>query len=333
MSSIDLSKKMSGHEARQWITNIFNEINNVSPDAISQLIPDIDSLIISSKPVDYKAPRKPRSSKVSSDSSQRSSSEYNPSLCDARIWLKGGFDAQCSRKKPNGGCLCTRHSKEAAANNGELKNGYVWRDGQEAPRPTHHYGDDTKEFINWHDVDPVCKPVKRKVTTRKCSSCGQEGHTKRKCPLNMTTGPIVKDNDSSQDNDSPQDIIQDIVQEIVEEAVQEPDGYTPDSPRDPVPEDSQSVHENTSEDNQFESDGVTPLGAGTGLDLDDSTQHITFKYDNVPYVRDSDNNVYDPQDDDDDVIGTYNPENGSVKFTKTGAKAHKFNIAMLDNDE
>ena len=130
-------------------------------------------------------PRMPRTSKKVS-SEERAEAEYNDTKCDARVWLKGGFAAQCRCKKVDGQFLCKRHQNEADKHSGLVKNGFF-----NAERPTHHYGntDDDKAFIPWHDVldqMPVKKTKKSSSgssgSARKCGTCGEIGHNKRKCP-------------------------------------------------------------------------------------------------------------------------------------------------------
>ena len=69
-----------------------------------------------------------------------------PPKCDARIWLKGGFAAQCSCSKVDGQFLCKNHQKEADSHGGVTKNGSFNGD-----RPTHHYGVESEKRIPWHE--------------------------------------------------------------------------------------------------------------------------------------------------------------------------------------
>jgi hypothetical protein len=135
--------------------------------------------ITENKPKDFKAPRKSRASKKSSE--ERAESEYDCQLCDARVW-NDALGGQCSRKKLDGGVCCSIHMKESGKNDGCLRNGFVTED-----RPTHAYGDETQQMLPWHDVEI---PKKTKKTsggggkgTRKCSNCGECGHNKKTCPL------------------------------------------------------------------------------------------------------------------------------------------------------
>ena len=103
------------------------------------------NFISEQKPKDFKAPRKQRASKKSSE--DRAATEYNCQLCDARVW-NSGLGGQCSRKKIDGEWCCTIHSKEAAKNDGKLRNGLITEE-----RPTHAYGDESQALLPWHDVD------------------------------------------------------------------------------------------------------------------------------------------------------------------------------------
>ena len=179
-SIIDLSKKYSGHETVQWIKNCLND----SVD-LAELLNDGDKFmeyITQNKPKDFKNPRKPRASKKSS--SERSSTEHNCQLCDARVW-NDGLGAQCCRKKIDGQLLCTIHLKESSKNNGSLRNGLF-----NAERPTHPYNDESLPMLPWDGVDVPKKSKKSKKSsdtpakkgTRKCGICGECGHNKKTCP-------------------------------------------------------------------------------------------------------------------------------------------------------
>ena len=174
MSSVDFHQKISGHEAKEWIRNCMDAYD-------ATLLGDEEGFIqfiTENKPKDFKAPRKSRASKKSSE--ERAESEYDCQLCDARVW-NNALGGQCSRKKIEGECICSIHAKESGKNDGCLRNGFVTED-----RPTHAYGDETQQMLPWHDVEI---PKKTKKTTgggkgtRKCSNCGECGHNKKTCPL------------------------------------------------------------------------------------------------------------------------------------------------------
>tara|TARA_B110000305_G_C19349690_1_gene593606 strand:+ start:210 stop:1262 length:1053 start_codon:yes stop_codon:yes gene_type:complete len=175
MASVDFHQKISGHEAKEWIRNCCDAVNGGATYGDEE---EFIKFISEHKPKDFKAPRKSRASKKSSE--ERAETEYNCELCDARVW-NSGLGGQCSRKKIEGEWCCTIHHKEAAKNDGCLRNGLVTEE-----RPTHAYGDEAQQMLPWHDVEI---PKKTKKTsegkgkgTRKCSNCGECGHNKKTCP-------------------------------------------------------------------------------------------------------------------------------------------------------
>jgi hypothetical protein len=176
MATIDFHQKISGHEAKEWLRKVCDAMDRGATfDDEEGFI----KFISEQKPKDFKAPRKSRASKKSSE--ERAESEYDCQLCDARVW-NNALGGQCSRKKIEGECICSIHKKESGKNDGCLRNGLVTDD-----RPTHAYGDETQQMLPWHDVEI---PKKTKKTsggggkgTRKCSNCGECGHNKKTCPL------------------------------------------------------------------------------------------------------------------------------------------------------
>ena len=170
--TIDFHTKLSGHEAKEWIRNCLTAMGHEHDDE-EKLI----EFISQHKPKDFKAPRKSRANKKSS--SERSETEYECQLCDARVW-NDGLGAQCTRKKKDGECFCTIHCKEASKNDGKLRNGLITED-----RPSHAYGDESQQLLPWHDVELPEKKTKKSSGgkgTRKCSNCGECGHNKKTCP-------------------------------------------------------------------------------------------------------------------------------------------------------
>ena len=160
--TIDFHAKLSGHEAKEWIHNCLTAMGHAHDDE-EKLI----EFISQHKPKDFKAPRKSRANKKSS--SERSETEYECQLCDARVW-NDGLGAQCTRKKKDGEWFCTIHCKEASKNDGKLRNGLITED-----RPTHAYGDESQQLLPWHDVELPEKKTKKSSGgkgTRKCSNCG-----------------------------------------------------------------------------------------------------------------------------------------------------------------
>ena len=184
-----LHEKISIAEARQWLLNAHEEWTGTHIDTLTDSqLEDLDKAMVAMKPIDFKAPRKKRTTKTSSSTSERSEAEYDDVKCDARVWLAGGFDAQCSCKKIDGQFLCKKHQNEADKHDGKIKNGFI-----NAERPTHHYGDESQKAIPWHDVviEKPAKGAKKKPSDgtrkpRKCGCCGEIGHDKRSCPKAST---------------------------------------------------------------------------------------------------------------------------------------------------
>ena len=154
-----------------------------TPDVLESLgwsAEDLEKHILTNKPVTTRKPRAPKAS-----SEERSQQVHNPELCDARIWLKGGYAGQCSRKKKDDQCLCTFHQKESDNHNGNTRFGLFLTE-----RFTHAYNDTNDDIHLWNDVE---RPQKVKKTSqtgkRKCGLCGELGHNRRRCPqLNNTQG-------------------------------------------------------------------------------------------------------------------------------------------------
>jgi hypothetical protein len=223
MSSIDFGAKITGYEAKEWIRNI---LGDAEEDRIYDE-EDFMTLLVKHKPVDFKAPRKSRASKMSS--SERSEAEYDCQLCDARVW-NDSLGGQCSRKKLEDECLCVIHIKESGKHDGLLRNGYI-----NAPRPVHAYDDETQQVLPWHDVELPDKPVKKtssgpKGGNRKCSNCGEaDGH-------NIKTCPLLKDNKVVEEVKVVLDEIVDSLCVEVETVEESPEPEPEDEP-EPEPED------------------------------------------------------------------------------------------------
>jgi hypothetical protein len=176
--SLNLQEKISVAEAHQWLANACAEVGAEVP---------LEEVLTSLRPKDFKCPRKPHVSKKSSSGSERETEDYDEVRCDARVWVKGGFGGQCTRKKADGhGCFCKSHFKENEEKDG-IKNGLITGE-----RPTHHYGDEENKLIAWADVviEKKAKKTAKKTSAedesgkkaRKCGYCRCEGHTARKCP-------------------------------------------------------------------------------------------------------------------------------------------------------
>jgi len=174
--SLVLHDKISVGEAMEWLKNAKESWNAGGVPDEEEFLQVISDL----RPVDFKAPRKPRVSKKSSSSSERAEMVYDEAKCDARVW-NDSLGAQCSKKKIAGQCLCSMHQKHSEKHDGELKEGLI-----NAERPTHHYGDAGGKLIPWHDVVGDKKKKgggpKKSSKQRNCSNCGECGHNKRNCP-------------------------------------------------------------------------------------------------------------------------------------------------------
>ncbi len=313
---MDLFQKISGHEAKAWVVACLKARGIELEDA------EVVSLIDSCRPEDFKNPRRPRvSKKVSSSSSERSEADYEPTKCDARVWLKGGYAGQCSCKKGSDR-LCKRHQSEADKNDGAVKNGFF----NEA-RPDYHYGDESKSFIPWHD-STVCKPVKDTSSStdkpkkpRICSLCKCAGHNKRACPTLKKA-----------DEPSPESATE-------PEPAAEPEP-APESAPDPTPEqvpEPEPAPEDLSDDEgepiESSHDALHMCIAGAAADegaqpeldedLSDDEEEgetIDCTYESVAYTRNTKDEVFD---DDFERVGTW--VDGAIKFTPEGAANHLSN--------
>ena len=303
---MDLFQKISGHEAKAWVSACLKARGIELEDA------EVVSLIDSCRPEDFKNPRRPRvSKKVSSSSSERSEADYVPTRCDARVWLKGGFAGQCSCKKAGYGRLCKRHQSEADKNDGAVKNGFFNED-----RPDYHYGDESKTFIPWHD-STVCKPVKDTSSStdkpkkpRICSLCKCAGHTKRTCPTlkkvdepSPEPAPVpAADPESATE---PEPAAEPEPEPAAEPAADPEPAAEPAADPEPAAEASPAPAPELEEDlSDDEEEGET----------------IDCTYEGVAYTRNSKGAVCD---DDFDQVGTW--VDGAIKFTPEGAANHLSN--------
>ena len=345
MASSVMHEKISIAEAQQWMFNSYEHWTGKSIDALDTA--DLDKLkadFLTMRPVDFKAPRKPRVSKTSSDPAERSALPYNPDLCNARIWSGpsiGGFGVQCTCKADE---LCTRHTTEASKNGGMVKNGFF-----NGERPTHHYGDTSKKFIPWHDVLdqlPAKKPKADKQSSgstqaRKCSVCGEFGHNKRKCPhasssvdthsmdIAKLEAALAKAKEAQAKTDASS--VSETPAEVTE---------TPTEVTETVTQVTETVTD-VSEPAQLDEDHNDLSAAGVGLpaeeqspsdlELDegereaDTITSYDCTFEGVPYTRNADNVVLD---DDFDVVGSWDGE--KIVFTDAQMKKqHRLQVAAL----
>ena len=353
-TSIDFHTKVTVHEVHLWVKTIMNEHGHEYDDEQS-----FTDMFLKHKPEGYKPPRKARKSKTTSNTSERALEEYDDSKCDARIWLSGGYDAQCSSKVeriPGKACLCKRHQAKADKHDGKLENGYF-----NMARPTHHYDlvDIEKERIPWHDV-VIEKPSKKTRSTkpRKCSLCGCEGHTKRKCPqkegevntqvipeervnAEIGAGTGVFPDPDQVEAEAPEEVPVETPEETPTETPDENPTETPTEPTEPdlvLDSDETEIMEDPMI--SFTFGGIPYERNQDGEVFDDDFNQvgewvdgkIKFTYEGVPYLRNEDGEVIDVDEADDsgcEPVGTWDGE--GVEFTKLGGKAHKFAKSQLQN--
>ena len=291
-------------EVYEWMRAMAKELTGESEFSDS----DFDQF----RPVDFKAPKAQRVSKVSSDSSERADEDYDEARCDAGVWLKGGYRGQCSCKK-KGDTFCSRHQTEADKNDGMVKNGLIT-----GPRPTHHYGnvEDSKALIPWYDV-VVEKPEKAPKGAsgkRKCGCCGEVGHTKRTCPQNQVEKEVEKEVDD------------DIVVKMAEMGMDDGAGVGLTDPQgtdtleiDDTQETDPQEIEPKETDTQSEPEETDPQGD------DENHSRVDCTFEGIFYTRCPDTNVV--LDDEKYAVGTWVDE--AIKFSGLGARNHRMNKAAM----
>lgn len=355
--TIDFHAKLSGHEAKEWIRNCLTAMGHTHDDE-EKLI----DFISQHKPKDFKPPRKSRANKKSS--SERSETEYECQLCDARVW-NDGLGAQCTRKKKDGEWLCTIHCKEASKNDGKLRNGLITED-----RPTHAYGDESQQLLPWHDVELPEKTTKKSSGgkgTRKCSNCGECGHNKKTCPHLETeemkekrlkkeeaaakraakkaakaeaeatkTVETVETEDTVEDDGSgvglhligEQAPVETVTQQILNETV---DTVVDENTTSVTTE--QEFHAASTELKKAVETDTTPVPEPDleeeDLEEDESGDGETIMFEGIEYTLDTEENIV--YDDELAEIGTWDGE--SIEFNNaTAAKLHRVRKLALKND-
>ena len=344
-------KKVSVAEAHQWIKNAISQCTLETLESGEELT---DAFFEDTRPVDFKEPKAAKVSKASketkkssasSDVSDRSEEGYDAERCDARASKKQQgvrFDFQCSSKKLEGECFCKNHLNKSQSGKG-LELGLITE-----TRPT-HWADG--KAIAWHDADPeLLETLKKKTTkkvsggesgektTRKCSLCGEAGHTKRKCPeANKTPeSPAADENSKSpKTEENVNETVKDILTDIIDKVSSDEETASP------------KAELNESEEQEI-SDMVEDDGAGTGLkakalvleidesatepmsddsDGEESPEPEKFVFQGVPYERETtgDQCVFD---DDGDTIGKWTGE--TVDFSSSAQrKEHDKRVALL----
>lgn len=321
MASVDFHQKISGHEAKEWIRNCCDALDKgATYDDEEGFI----QFISENKPKDFKAPRKQRASKKSSE--DRASTEYDCQLCDARVW-NNALGGQCSRKKIDGEVCCSIHMKEHAKNDGCLRNGYITEE-----RPTHAYGDESQQQLPWHDVE---LPKKTKKTSggegkgkgkRKCGNCGECGHNKKTCPL-LKCETVDKDKKVVKKVEEVEDVVSTVraaltevvakVEEKVEETIDEPIPEDDGAGTGLIPLNKEHVEEEHVEEEKVETPKTEPL-SDEELEEDQSGDTITFQ--GIEYTFDSEENMV--YDDELAEVGTWDGE--TIEFINaTAAKLHR----------
>jgi hypothetical protein len=348
MTSFSLHDKVSGHEIKAWYLSSL-ELDTADGEAAWDSFMD-------HKPEDFKVPKKPRASKKSSTPSERADAEYMEDKCDTRVY-KGGWGCQCSSKKVDGQFLCKRHQTEADAHDGMVKNGFVTGD-----RPTHHYGDESLTLITWHDVEVPTKVKakkasgEKKVSTRKCSCCGETGHNKRNCPnksdsakpntvANLKAALAAAEEKAAEEKAAEEKAAEEkAAEEKEEKAAEEKEVVGKKNKKNKKNKKKKSknsiqvaeaveLDEDVSDDQtvayggeEIAEDKTETYGGDVGNmeDVEDveekEKEHIELTFEGVDYSRDEEDKVYD---DDIEEVGTWNTDTQSIEFSKLGWKQHK----------
>jgi hypothetical protein len=329
MASVDFHQKISGHEAKEWIRNVCDAMDRGATfDDEESFI----KFISEHKPKDFKAPRKQRASKKSSE--DRAATEYDCQLCDARVW-NNALGGQCSRKKIEGEACCSIHMKESAKNDGCLRNGYITEE-----RPTHAYGDESQALLPWHDVE---LPKKTKKTsgdegkgkgkgTRKCGNCGECGHNKKTCPLLKGD---QEDNEMKKEKkekvEEKKEKVEDVVS-TVRAALTEVVAKVEETIGEPIPEDDGAgtglipLNKESVEEEKVETPKTEQL-SDEELEEDQSGDTITFQ--GIEYTLDTEENMV--YDDELAEVGTWDGE--TIEFINaTAAKLHRVRKLALKSD-
>jgi hypothetical protein len=335
MASVDFHQKISGHEAKEWIRNVCDAMDRGASADMDLGDEEVFTNFISEhKPKDFKAPRKQRASKKSSE--DRAATEYNCQLCDARVW-NNALGGQCSRKKIEGESCCSIHMKESAKNDGCLRNGYITEE-----RPTHAYGDESQALLPWHDVE---LPKKTKKTsggegkgkgkgTRKCSNCGQCGHNKKTCPLlkcetvdkveKKVVKKVEKKVEKVENVEKVEEKVEDVVS-TVRAALTEVVAKVEEINDEPIPEGDGAgtglIPLNKESESEPEPEVETPKTeplSDEELEEDESGDTITFQ--GIEYTFDSEENMV--YDDELAEVGTWDGE--KIEFINASAsKLHR----------
>ena len=334
----DLYTKLSGHEALAWINSCVETWKSSGVISTEHDSEALTATIFSCKPVGFKNPRRSRAKK--SSSSERSSAEYQCHLCDARVWADG-FGAQCSRKKLDGSTLCTIHNKEAAKNDGLLRNGLITEE-----RPSHPYGDETKDLLPWYGVDVPKKEKKGKKQQtgdkkqRKCGCCGGYGHNARTCPHKSTSNTEKVDTTNQvsvpdsvehpSDNGAGTGLVEAVVSEAIDTMVdtiisdQASDQDAPTQLGEDHSEYSTNIVDNTGDGLEGHTTELpTPVPESDGEEEEDEDSSIIFQ--GIKYTLDTEENTV--HDDELTEIGTWDSGAGTIVFVSPQeSKLHRLRV-------
>jgi len=310
MSSIDLHTKLSGHEVKTWyLASLDLEVDTMDGEAAWESFMDY-------KPKDFKCPRRKGGKKASTPSCIEDAEQHDETKCDTRVYKGpsvGGWGCQCSSKKVEGERLCKAHQNEANKNDGMVRNGFINED-----RPTHHYGDENNAQIPWHDVELPEKVSKAKKSSgdapkrgkRKCSGCGEVGHTLPKCPKASTKpDKVFSAADLKAMLKAAEKKEQEEVEKLAENSELDEDttvktiSFGDDESKSDEEDESQSDEEDESKSDK-----------------------IYFEFEGVEYRR-SGNKVVDLPDRDN--VGEWDVVNESISFSKFGRKNHRMRKAAL----
>ena len=343
MSSFSVPTKFTtAEETMDWFATNCDSLKSLDESVFIQAIHDLKSAL-------------PKVSKKTPPA-ERAAAGYNPDRCDARVWLKGGLAAQCSMRKKDG-CFCTKHFKEAEEHDGSVRCGLIT-----GSIPTHEYNDENNEICWWADQRAAWeadKPTKAKKTSstakpRKCSNCGQTGHTKAKCPnaaksdakAPMSVAEIeqllanAKIAESAAESAAESDVLEeDIVmspassaaagvglatEEVVEEDKESLDGQD-DSPADNIDCTLDDVPYTRDTKGVVYDDDFDEVGKWVDDAIVFDEHDCTFE--GVPYIRICGSNqviLIDEEDGDRDVVGKWVDD--EIEFDKLGAKGHKLEV-------
>ena len=347
------AKKITIQESQEWVRRALLGFNREELGRLDEILNGPDSLtfIDGFRPESIPLTKKSTAAKKTKTSEslvEIANKPWNPCLCDARCTKKNGgvrYPSQCSvavKRSDGETCvLCTNHMEKSKKKKGleyGLYNGV---------RPDEYANGSP---IVWFDSDPTLISAKKSPKKqsgerkpRKCSLCGQEGHTKAKCPMKNeeTISPpspppspkkgVMPPHCSETKWDESKGIVMcgGCNSEFTANFLTEKDGimkchscWSIDNileedqkkinHEEPLPQDFEPEPEiEADEDTQEMSDGGDALDTTDAeltydCDSDDGEENIKFPYEGVPYERDSNDDVYDSEF---DCVGKWDGEN------------------------